>query len=50
MDFYSKFGDIAIPVTAVILVILVYTQQRLGCGGANEKDQVDVVLQTKAVV
>lgn len=30
LDFYSKFGDIAIPVTAIILAILVYIQQRLG--------------------
>ncbi|KAF4372420.1 hypothetical protein F8388_027093 [Cannabis sativa] len=29
MDFYSKFGDIAIPVTAVVLAILVYVQQKL---------------------
>ncbi|TKY64526.1 hypothetical protein E2542_SST14424 [Spatholobus suberectus] len=28
LDFYSKFGDIAIPVTAIILAILVYIQQR----------------------
>ncbi|XP_062155709.1 uncharacterized protein LOC133863681 [Alnus glutinosa] len=27
-DFYSKFGDIAIPVTAIILAIAVYVQQR----------------------
>lgn len=27
-DFYSKFGDIAIPVTAVILALVVYIQQR----------------------
>ncbi|WJX42822.1 hypothetical protein P8452_30007 [Trifolium repens] len=30
LDFYSKFGDIAIPVTAILLAILVYFQQRLG--------------------
>ncbi|RDX97686.1 hypothetical protein CR513_19517, partial [Mucuna pruriens] len=28
LDFYSKFGDIAIPVTAIILAIAVYVQQR----------------------
>ncbi|KAM2654304.1 hypothetical protein EV2_025824 [Malus domestica] len=28
MDFYSKFGDIAIPVTAIILAGIVYAQQR----------------------
>ncbi|KAJ1392154.1 hypothetical protein SESBI_36030 [Sesbania bispinosa] len=28
LDFYSKFGDIAIPVIAVILAIVVYIQQR----------------------
>ena len=28
LDFYSKFGDIAIPVTAIILAIAVYIQQR----------------------
>ncbi|XP_020227447.1 uncharacterized protein LOC109808741 [Cajanus cajan] len=28
LDFYSKFGDIAIPVTAIILAIVVYIQQR----------------------
>ncbi|KAJ4951574.1 hypothetical protein NE237_028406 [Protea cynaroides] len=28
LDFYSKFGDIAIPVTAVVLAIIVYIQQR----------------------
>eukprot|EP01018_Ginkgo_biloba_P004091 Gb_23466 [translate_table: standard] len=27
-DFYSKFGDIAIPVIAVVLAIVVYIQQR----------------------
>lgn len=27
-DFYSKFGDIAIPVTAIILAIAIYIQQR----------------------
>lgn len=27
LDFYSKFGDIAIPVTAIILAIAVYIQQ-----------------------
>jgi hypothetical protein len=27
-DFYSKFGDIAIPVTAIILAMVVYIQQR----------------------
>ncbi|KAK7255298.1 hypothetical protein RIF29_28705 [Crotalaria pallida] len=27
-DFYSKFGDIAIPVAAVILALIVYIQQR----------------------
>lgn len=30
LDFYSKFGDITIPVTTTILAILVYIQQRLG--------------------
>ena len=29
MDFYSKFGDTAIPVTAVVLAVLVYVQQKL---------------------
>ncbi|XP_044481159.1 uncharacterized protein LOC123207763 [Mangifera indica] len=28
LDFYSKFGDIAIPVTAVFLAVIVYFQQR----------------------
>ena len=28
MDFYSKFGDIAIPVTAFFLAVIVYIQQR----------------------
>jgi hypothetical protein len=28
LDFYSKFGDIAIPVTAVVLAIVVFIQQR----------------------
>ncbi|KDP37160.1 hypothetical protein JCGZ_06216 [Jatropha curcas] len=28
MDFYSKFGDIAIPTTAVILAAVIYIQQR----------------------
>ncbi|KAJ4718246.1 DUF2921 family protein [Melia azedarach] len=28
MDFYSKFGDIAIPVTAIFLAAAVYIQQR----------------------
>lgn len=28
LDFYSKFGDIAIPVTAVVLAIMVFIQQR----------------------
>ncbi|XP_057873581.2 uncharacterized protein LOC131079599 [Cryptomeria japonica] len=28
LDFYSKFGDIAIPVTAVVLAIVIYIQQR----------------------
>lgn len=28
LDFYSKFGDVAIPVTAIILAIVVYIQQR----------------------
>ncbi|XP_042490286.1 uncharacterized protein LOC122070222 [Macadamia integrifolia] len=28
LDFYSKFGDIAIPLTAVVLAIIVYIQQR----------------------
>ncbi|BAT98545.1 hypothetical protein LR48_Vigan406s013500 [Vigna angularis] len=28
LDFYSKFGDIAISVTAVVLAIVVYIQQR----------------------
>ncbi|KAL5823086.1 hypothetical protein ACOSQ4_020986 [Xanthoceras sorbifolium] len=30
LDFYSKFGDIAIPVTAVFLAAVVYIQQRWG--------------------
>ncbi|KAL3005184.1 hypothetical protein AAZX31_08G205900 [Glycine max] len=30
LDFYSKFGDIAIPVTAIVLAIVVYIQQRWG--------------------
>ncbi|PON66388.1 hypothetical protein PanWU01x14_110430 [Parasponia andersonii] len=29
MDFYSKFGDIAIPMTAVVLAVLVFVQQKL---------------------
>lgn len=28
MDFYSKFGDVAIPVTAVVLSMIVFIQQR----------------------
>ncbi|XP_059640133.1 uncharacterized protein LOC132282458 [Cornus florida] len=28
LDFYSKFGDIAIPVTAVLLAVVVYIQQK----------------------
>ncbi|CAL9195304.1 unnamed protein product [Musa hybrid cultivar] len=28
LDFYSKFGDIAIPVTAAVFVVVVYVQQR----------------------
>ncbi|OVA06532.1 Protein of unknown function DUF2921 [Macleaya cordata] len=28
LDFYSRFGDIAIPVTAIVLAIVVYIQQR----------------------
>ncbi|XP_027344770.1 uncharacterized protein LOC113857184 isoform X1 [Abrus precatorius] len=28
LDFYSKFGDIAIPLTAIILALVVYIQQR----------------------
>ncbi|ERM97083.1 hypothetical protein AMTRI_Chr05g63980 [Amborella trichopoda] len=28
LDFYSKFGDVAIPVTAFVLAIIVYVQQR----------------------
>lgn len=28
LDFYSKFGDIFIPVTAVVFVIVIYIQQR----------------------
>ncbi|KAG8379881.1 hypothetical protein BUALT_Bualt07G0135400 [Buddleja alternifolia] len=28
MDFFSKFGDIAIPTTAVVLAFIVYVQQR----------------------
>ncbi|KAK4395286.1 hypothetical protein Sango_1682900 [Sesamum angolense] len=28
MDFYSKFGDIAIPIVAILLVLAVYIQQR----------------------
>ena len=28
MDFYSKFGDIAIPATKIILAGVVYAQQR----------------------
>ena len=30
LDFYSKFGDIAIPVTAIILALVLYIQQRWG--------------------
>ncbi|XP_057734982.1 uncharacterized protein LOC130950487 [Arachis stenosperma] len=30
LEFYSKFGDIAIPVTAIILAIVLYIQQRWG--------------------
>ncbi|XP_027191538.1 uncharacterized protein [Cicer arietinum] len=30
LDFYSKFGDIAIPVIAIVLAVLVYIQQRCG--------------------
>ncbi|XP_062089782.1 uncharacterized protein LOC133796328 [Humulus lupulus] len=29
MNFYSKFGDVAIPVTAIVLAVLVYVQQKL---------------------
>ncbi|KAI6671955.1 hypothetical protein NL676_006840 [Syzygium grande] len=29
-DFYSKFGDVAIPLSAVLLAIVVYIQQRWG--------------------
>ncbi|XP_004302932.1 PREDICTED: uncharacterized protein LOC101301596 [Fragaria vesca subsp. vesca] len=28
LDFYSKFGDIAIPITAILLAVVVYVQQR----------------------
>ncbi|XP_065874205.1 uncharacterized protein [Euphorbia lathyris] len=28
MDFYSKFGDVAIPATCIVLVIAVYIQQK----------------------
>ncbi|KAL2493407.1 Protein of unknown function (DUF2921) [Abeliophyllum distichum] len=28
LDFYSKFGDIAIPLMAVLLAFVVYAQQR----------------------
>ncbi|KAF9617014.1 hypothetical protein IFM89_033084 [Coptis chinensis] len=28
LDFYSKFGDVVIPVTAVVLAIVVFVQQR----------------------
>ncbi|XVF26671.1 hypothetical protein REPUB_Repub14bG0037800 [Reevesia pubescens] len=28
LDFYSKFGDVAIPITAVFLAVAVYCQQR----------------------
>ncbi|KAJ0985637.1 hypothetical protein J5N97_003993 [Dioscorea zingiberensis] len=31
LDFYSKFGDVAIPVTAILLLIVVYVQQRWDC-------------------
>lgn len=27
-DFFSKFGDVAIPITAIVLAVLVYVQQR----------------------
>lgn len=30
LDFYSKFGDIAIPIMAVLLAFVVYAQQRWG--------------------
>ncbi|KAH9714825.1 PII uridylyltransferase [Citrus sinensis] len=30
LDFYSKFGDVAIPITAVFLAAAVYIQQKLG--------------------
>ncbi|KAK7294129.1 hypothetical protein RJT34_17012 [Clitoria ternatea] len=36
LDFYSKFGDITIPVIAVILALLVYVQQRLGYEKLNQ--------------
>ncbi|KAI3737601.1 hypothetical protein L2E82_27609 [Cichorium intybus] len=29
LDFYSKFGDIGIPVTAIILAVVVHVQQKL---------------------
>ncbi|XP_039117344.1 uncharacterized protein LOC120253121 [Dioscorea cayenensis subsp. rotundata] len=31
LDFYSKFDDVAIPMTAILLSILVYVQQRWDC-------------------
>ncbi|PWA57279.1 hypothetical protein CTI12_AA411730 [Artemisia annua] len=30
LDFYSKIGDVLIPVTAILLAILVHAQQKLG--------------------
>ncbi|KAK1578469.1 hypothetical protein Q3G72_030495 [Acer saccharum] len=36
LDFYSKFGDIAIPVTAVFLAAVVYIQQRWGYEKLNQ--------------
>ncbi|KAK9101863.1 hypothetical protein Sjap_019117 [Stephania japonica] len=36
LDFYSRFGDIAIPVTAFVLVFIVYIQQKCGYGKLSE--------------
>lgn len=37
MDFYSKFGDIAISITAIILALVVYVQQRWNYAKLSEK-------------
>ncbi|XP_002517549.3 uncharacterized protein LOC8271362 [Ricinus communis] len=36
MDFYSKFGDIAIPATAILLAAVVYIQQRWNYGKLSQ--------------